>query len=172
MRLDQRDGRAVRLGSRHPCVEVVRFALPPALERALRVEAALRRKRRLPAVAGLGPAGRRLWRWRTGLGEALERGPASAGWAIVRCAPAGVLAGFTLHAPAAGGEMRLAYGLGWNSRDGAWSEDPDTVADRLTAAAASGTAAVCRAAGRFPAPSPGWGAVEARLTGLVVFAPE
>ena len=35
MRLEQREGRAVRLGSHHPTVDIVRFAPPPPLERAL-----------------------------------------------------------------------------------------------------------------------------------------
>ncbi len=136
MRLDQRDGRAVRLGSRHPQVEVVRFGLPPVLERALRLELALRRKRTLPAAAGIGPAGRRLWRWRTELAESLGEGPAEVGAAMVSVGPPGVLAGFGLHV---GGE-RLAFVLGWLDQDGRWCEEEDTVAARLTAAAGSAAA--------------------------------
>jgi hypothetical protein len=135
MRLDQRDGRALRLGSRHPTVEVIRFALPPALERGLRIERALRRKRRLPAEAGLGPGGRRLWRWRTELAEALGNGSAESGCSIVPGGPAGVLAGLGLYAQAAEREVRLAFALGWLDPDGRWSENEDTIAERLTAAA-------------------------------------
>jgi superfamily II DNA or RNA helicase len=142
MRLDQRDGRALRLGSRHPTVEVVRFALPAMVERGLRLERALRRKRGLPAEAGLGPEGRRLWRWRTELAESLGNGPAVAGTAIVPLGPAGVLAGFGLYAPAPGGAVRLAFTIGWLDPDGRWSEHEETIAHRLTAAA--GCLTVCR----------------------------
>jgi hypothetical protein len=135
MRLDQRDGRALRLGSRHPTVEVVRFALPPALERGLRIERALRHKRRLPAEAGLGPGGRRLWRWRTELAEAFGNGSAESGSAIVPRGPAGVLAGFGLYAREVGSEVRLAFALGWLDPGGRWSENQKTIAERLTAAA-------------------------------------
>ena len=140
MRLDQRDGRALRLGSRHRQVEVVRFALPRVLERALHMEAALVRKRRLPAAAGIGAAGRRLWRWRTELAESLGSAHATAGAATVPLGPAGTLAGFGLHARGAAGEMRLAFVLGWLDEDGGWSEDEDVVAARLAAAAACGDA--------------------------------
>ena len=135
MRLDQRDGRALRLGSRHPRVEVVRFALPPALERGHRIELALHRKRGLPATAGIGPAGRRLWRWSTELAEALEEGPAETGAAVVGSGPAGVLAGFGLYAAGAGGEVRLAFTIGWLDEGGRWNEDEETVAARLPTAA-------------------------------------
>ena len=140
MRLDQRDGRALRLGSRHRQVEVVRFGLPRALERALRIEAALRRKRRLPEAAGLGPAGRRLWRWRTELAESLGSAHAIAGAATVPLGPAGALAGFGLFGSVPGGEIRLAFALGWLDQDGRWCEDEDVLAARLAAAAACGSA--------------------------------
>ena len=67
MRLDQREGRAVRLGSSHGTVSVVRFTPPGPLDRTLRLERTLARKAALPSTAGLGPAGRSLWRWRTEL---------------------------------------------------------------------------------------------------------
>ncbi|HEU5039515.1 MAG TPA: DEAD/DEAH box helicase [Gemmatimonadales bacterium] len=134
MRLDQRDGRALRLGSRHQSVTVVRFGLPPLLERSLRIEAALRRKRSLPAAVGIGPAGRRLWRWRTELAESFGSAHATPGVAIVPFGPAGVLAGFGLHAPVGGRETRLAFVLGWLDDEGGWSEDEAIVAERLAAA--------------------------------------
>lgn len=137
MRLDQREGRALRLGSLHGEVEIVRFGLPTVLERALRVEEALKRKRKLPDAAGLGPRGRRLWRWRTELGEAMEEGEAMRGVAVVPSALEGVLAGFGIHAPCNGGEARLAYTLVWVGPDGCWTEDEETVAARLSAAMGS-----------------------------------
>ncbi|HEX6104425.1 MAG TPA: C-terminal helicase domain-containing protein, partial [Gemmatimonadales bacterium] len=136
MRMEQRDGRALRLGSRHPRVQVVRFALPTALERSLRIELALSRKRGLPAAAGLGPAGRRLWRWRAELAEALGSSLSRGGTAVVPSGPPGVLAGFGLHAAGRSTEVRLGFAIGWLDQDGRWSEDEETVAARLTAAAA------------------------------------
>ena len=135
MRLDQRDGRALRLGSRHPSVEVVRFSLPRPLERALRIEVALHRKRRLPAATGIGPGGSGLWRWRTELAESLRGGPGEGGVATVPAGPAGVLAGFELHAPGPAGPSRLAFVLGWADEEGGWTEEESIVAARLAAAA-------------------------------------
>ena len=135
MRLDQRDGRAVRLGSRHRSVEIVRFALPAPLERALRIEVALRRKRRLPADAGIGPAGSGLWRWRSELAESLATGLGECGVATVPAGPAGALVGFGIHSSGPGGPLRLGFVLGWLDEQGRWSEDEETVAARLTQAA-------------------------------------
>nr|MBA3260183.1 SWF/SNF helicase family protein [Gemmatimonadales bacterium] len=137
MRLDQREGRALRLGSPHPLVEIVRFGLPAALERALRLEEALRRKRRLPDAAGLGVRGWRLWRWRAELGEAMELGDAVPGVAALPNGPEGVLAGFGIHARCAGREERLAFTLIWIHPNGRWTEDEEIVAARLSAAIGS-----------------------------------
>src|SRR5204863_2490551 len=71
MRLEQREGRAIRLGSTHGTVSVVRFAPPGPVERALRLEHTLARKAALPSIAGLGEGGRSLWRWRADLAELL-----------------------------------------------------------------------------------------------------
>lgn len=49
VRLDQRVGRVVRLGSRHLLAEVVRFAVPAAVEQRLGLEAAVETKRRVGA---------------------------------------------------------------------------------------------------------------------------
>ncbi len=58
VRLDQRDGRAIRQGSAHAAVEVVEFRVPPLLEQRIGLEAAIGRKRLLPeasrALGGLG----------------------------------------------------------------------------------------------------------------------
>jgi hypothetical protein len=56
MRLRQREGRALRLGSAHACVEVVRFEPDPAIEAHLGMAALLRAKRRWPARLGLSGA--------------------------------------------------------------------------------------------------------------------
>ena len=148
MRLDQREGRAVRLGSLHDHVEVVRFTLPRALERALRVEEALRRKRLLPDTAGLGIGGRGLWRWRTELAEAMEGGEATSGVAIAQAQPPGLLAGFSIRASRDGADSPMAFVLLWMDREGRTTECEDTVAARLSAAVAAeaGQADDCRLA--------------------------
>jgi hypothetical protein len=137
MRMDQRDGRALRLGSRHARVDIVRFALPPALERALRLETAIRRKRGLPAAVGLGAGGRRLWRWRTELAESLGGDGGEEGVSVVRAGPRGALAGFGLYGLTLAGSARVAFVVGWLDPAGRWTEDEEVMAARLTAAAQS-----------------------------------
>jgi hypothetical protein len=56
-RLRQREGRALRLGSAHARVEVVRFEPDSAIEEQLGMAAILSMKRRWPARLGLGGAG-------------------------------------------------------------------------------------------------------------------
>ncbi|MBA3520925.1 MAG: DEAD/DEAH box helicase, partial [Gemmatimonadales bacterium] len=136
MRLEQREGRAIRLGSLHRKVEVVRFAPPAALERALRMESALARKARLPQIVGLGAAGRRLWRWRSQLGDTFGKGDAIAGVALIPQAPDGVLAGFSMHAESGGCDLRPARVVLWLAADGSCTEEEEVVAARLAVAAA------------------------------------
>ncbi|MGH7580666.1 MAG: helicase-related protein, partial [Gemmatimonadales bacterium] len=113
MRMEQREGRAVRLGSLQREVEVVAFRPPAAIDRALRITRALATKARLPAVAGLGAAGRGLWRWRAELAEAYAGGESALGAAVVSGGPAGVLAGFELHGLASGAGHRIASTVVW-----------------------------------------------------------
>jgi superfamily II DNA or RNA helicase len=134
MRMEQREGRSVRYGSRHPRVEVVRFLLHPLLERRLRVHASLARKAHLPAAAGLGPAGRHIWRWRAELAARfLGPGPPH-GLASVICITRGLLAGFAFYRP--GEPQPLSTTVLWLDPDGEWSEAPETIAARLDDAAA------------------------------------
>jgi hypothetical protein len=65
VRLDQRAGRAVRLGSSHAGVEIVTLLPPPILETRLRMLDRLGRKRPLPALIGVGPAPEPVWEWRS-----------------------------------------------------------------------------------------------------------
>ncbi len=59
VRLDQRDGRAIRQGSTHASVEVIEFRVPAALEDRIGLEAAIARKRSLSAESGwFGARGR------------------------------------------------------------------------------------------------------------------
>ncbi len=134
MRVEQREGRAVRLGSRHRVVEVVTFAPPAPLDRALRLSRALAMKARLPALAGLGPAGRGLWRWRSELADAHAEGESALGTAVVQSESKGVLAGFELYGISAGVERRLASTLVWIEPGGEWTDEEQVVAARLAEA--------------------------------------
>lgn len=135
MRLEQREGRAVRLGSAHAAVAVVRFVAPPVWDAALGIEARLARKAELPGRTGLGPDGRRLWRWRAEIADRLAAGDAAEGSAVIRGEPAGVLAGFELLGVTEGRALRLSTAVGWLEGEGRWSEDPAMLAARLEAVA-------------------------------------
>ena len=141
MRVEQREGRAVRLGSLNATVEVTTFTPPPAMERALRMTRALALKARLPSSVGLGPGGRGVWRWRSELAQLYADGPASTGVALVPAGPAGFLALFELYGLGATGAERLSATLVWVDQAGAWTEEESVVAARLATAAASPPAA-------------------------------
>jgi len=134
MRLEQREGRAVRLGSIHHSVEVIRFAPPPELEAVLRLNQTLARKAKLPGRIGLGASGRRLWRWRSELASPLAARELTTGVARMQSARMGVLAGFSLYAATPAGELRLSDSLVWINPDGSWSEEESAVAPALEAA--------------------------------------
>lgn len=134
MRLEQREGRAIRLGSRHQEVEVVRFTPPPELERSLGMEATLACKARLPAKAGLGSSGRHIWRWRAELAERFADTEAVAGVAVVGSDQRGVLAGFAVHRPDEPA-VYLSASVGWLESGGVWIEAPEAVSQRLLSAA-------------------------------------
>ena len=137
MRLEQREGRAVRLGSELDTVEVIRFLLPPALETALGIEQGLSRKAELPSAAGLSQVAERAWCWREEVADRLGVGVAVPGVALVRGSTNGVLAGFTLHAEMAGRLEYMSAVAGWMSADGIWSEEPELVSRMLEAAGQS-----------------------------------
>jgi helicase-like protein len=134
MRLEQREGRSVRYGSVHGHVEVVRFLLPPVLERSLRVERILFQKARLPASVGLGPEGRHLWRWRSDLADRFASQDPVAGTARVAAPQEGLLAGFSLHSTGEPG-TRLSASVVRLERDGSCTEAPETLARWLAQAA-------------------------------------
>jgi hypothetical protein len=133
MRLEQREGRSVRYGSPHSQVETVQFALPPLVERRLRLQASLARKLKLPGTAGLGTGGRHIWRWRTQLSERFRRLPAGHGVASVVCSMPGLLAGFALYRP--GDPYPLSATVLWLEPDGGWTEAPETIGAWLDVAA-------------------------------------
>jgi hypothetical protein len=139
MRLEQREGRALRLGSTHALIEVVRFPPPPALEAALCLEERLARKAALPGRAGLGPRGARLWRWCSSLADRLGGMSGVEGSSMVAGAGSrGVLAGFRLVRRSGDTIQSLGAAVGWLQPDGEWSEDADIVGQRLLAAACAG----------------------------------
>ncbi|MGE3527421.1 MAG: C-terminal helicase domain-containing protein, partial [Gemmatimonadales bacterium] len=133
MRLDQRDGRAVRLGSIHPEVLIHRFDPSAALEARLRQCTLLLRKRRLPALAGIGEDARRIWRWRDeliqrwGTEESPPRPPAATVNGVE-----GLLAGFRLESDLG----VLATWLGGIDRTGRWRDDAGWVEPFLMRAVA------------------------------------
>jgi hypothetical protein len=142
MRLEQREGRAVRLGSRHAEVDVVRFAPVPTLECSLRLEATLARKAKLPGSAGLGAGGRHLWRWSTELAERYAESDAATGIAQVPSPHSGVLAGFAFYSLADPREC-LSSSIGWLDNEAGWTEAPQVISDRLkTASTQTGTKTV------------------------------
>jgi superfamily II DNA or RNA helicase len=134
MRMDQREGRSIRYGSRYSQIDVVEFAVPPLLERRLRVEATLKRKARLPALAGLGSRGNHIWRWRAELAARFDGTTGQRGVAVVPSSTTGLLAGFALCIP--GEAMPLSATVLWLEPTGKWTEAPSTVGEKLTAAAA------------------------------------
>ena len=135
MRLEQREGRSLRYGSPHSRVEVVRFTLPPALERSLGLESTLARKRRLPALVGLGSAGIHVWRWRNELALRFACADALAGAARIVSQEEGLLAGFALHS-AGDRSASLSTSVLWLERDGSWTEAPEALSLWLERAAA------------------------------------
>ena len=146
MRLEQREGRAVRLGSARPQIEVIHFGLPRQYEAALAQTARLRRKTSMPARVGIGPDGGRLWRWRAELADALGGDAATPGCAQVpvRTPPeassgggTSVLAGFEILGVRSGHRQPIGSIVGWLDEQGTWREDATLVSARLREAAAS-----------------------------------
>lgn len=132
VRLDQREGRAVRLGAKAAEVEIVRFAPWPELEARLSQDARLVAKRRLATIAGLDDDGRWLFRWRVELAEAAGAGGGETALAIVAGEPEGWLVGFALDLSLPDGALRREpASLLWVEPSGALTEDPAITAARL-----------------------------------------
>lgn len=132
VRLDQRAGRAVRLGSLHGAVEIVTMMPPPTLEARLRVLDRLARKRPLPARIGLGPDPEPVWEWRNQLARRVTAG-AESGAIIV----AGELdAALIVVEFRAGGEVVSAFPLA-RTATGRWISDHRVVGSLLDQALTS-----------------------------------
>ncbi len=134
MRLEQREGRSARLGSRHAEIEVIRFTPAASFERLLGIEATLARKAKLPETVGLGSSGRGIWRWRSDLAEELGRQEAVPGVARICSAHRGLLAGIGLYRTG-NTPTCLSAVVGWLDPTGAWTEEPEVITERLRAAA-------------------------------------
>ncbi len=93
VRLDQRSGRAFRLGSTQEQVEVIRFLPPASLEIALQRETILLRKAELPNRLGLGEESGAVWRLRARLAMEWANAPTAAGFALVAGERPALLAG-------------------------------------------------------------------------------
>jgi len=129
VRLAQREGRALRLGSTHTHVTVVQFASPPEIERRLHGAYRLAFKARLPGRIGLGTAEREWAGWRERVVRAMGRGAGIRGVAVLMNPEPGILAGFEVGL----GQDRLVV-LEWRATDGTWWESPAVIGDRLAAA--------------------------------------
>lgn len=136
-RLDQREGRARRLGGTHPAVDVVTFDPPPSVERELRQLHILNAKRDLTVRARL--AGGPLDRLQEALGEAASVASAVPGIATATIgAEAGALVGLTLVDLA---DRNGPWGttLTWLPRAGGMSDEASIIASRLQAASSAGS---------------------------------
>ncbi len=124
VRLEQREGRARRLGQAAAEVEVVHFTPPPALGRALADVERLERKRGLTRRVGLGDDAAWLHRWRAELAEWIAGEPAAGGLATVPGEPAGWLVGIAYHDATAPGGAPHAGELLWLPATGGVVRDP------------------------------------------------
>lgn len=136
-RLEQREGRAARLGSRHAVVTTVRFDPPPALERRLRQCDILRRSALAPADVGIGAgnAVECVWQWRDMLARRLDDGPVHEGVAAVHSSHRGALAGIAFEDEPSG--HRIAAVLLWLGEDGRPRSDPPWLMARAHEAASA-----------------------------------
>ena len=134
VRLDQRAGRILRLGSAHPTAEIITLLPPAAVEARLQLLERLARKRPLPARLGVGPEPDMAWRWRAELAQAWQDLPAARGTAVVTGEFDAALAGVTL---TSGNTIVSQFGLARVGK-GRWCSDHRTI-ERLLIAARTGT---------------------------------
>lgn len=128
VRIEQRDGRAARMGSVHPEVRVVRFDPPEEIDARLDLIARLEAKGRMPRLVGLSDRADEAWtrqrrvaeRWRTVAGET--------GCSVCR-GPSGALAAVLIE-----GLEPTPITVVAVLDAGAWSMDVERVLDRLESA--------------------------------------
>jgi hypothetical protein len=169
VRLEQRAGRALRMGAVRDSVEVVTFQPPDPIEVRLRQLPRLAEKRRLKSRAGLDRDGRWLYRWRAELAAWGADGPATSGMSVVEGSAAGWLFGLKLDAAQNDGQVQTFPALPlWLGDDGEVCDDPERL-EALLREVAHGrwrgpTPEERRAAVRMVAPLVG--AMLRRATGL------
>ena len=96
VRMEQRSGRAIRLGSRHQQVEIVRFDPPRELRALLRQEAILEEKAELPRRVGLDQGPDSAWRLRARIAGLWDGLPRQEGTAVTTGPESGTVAGVRL----------------------------------------------------------------------------
>jgi len=143
VRLEQRAGRAVRLGSPHATVEILSILPSAALERRLRLRAILHRKGRMPARAGLAPDPTNQCRWRQDVARRFGSPAAIGGLAEADGGGHAALAGIELWS----GERLLATHALVRHHDGSWSESADDVTTAIDAATRGSRPGPCDRAG-------------------------
>jgi hypothetical protein len=143
VRLDQREGRARRLGSLTREVEVLHCPPSAELEARLACLDRLARKRDLAFVAGLGDRARWLYRWRADLAGWAVDGPAATGVTAVSGPAAGWLVGVAFDTVAPGGGLRQESAeLWWLDPDGGLDTAPGRLVPMLRAAIEAARATV------------------------------
>jgi len=134
VRLDQRSGRALRLGAVRDTVEILEFAPAVELDQRLGQLSRLAAKRNLGTLAGLDQSGRWLYRWRSDLAADAAEGDAIAGLAVVHGEEPGWLVGLAVDRSLQdGGMQRAPATLLWIDADGGVWEEPSVCVARLEA---------------------------------------
>jgi len=126
-RLEQREGRAARLGSRHAVISVVSFEPAAALERRLRQTDAIARTARAPALVGLGRDD--VWQWRDVVAARHGSATAAEGVAAIESPHRGLLAGVALEHDA--DRVRGVSALLWLNAAGEACGEPAWITARL-----------------------------------------
>ncbi len=138
-RVEQRNGRAVRLGAISDQVEIIRFEPPVNLERRLRQVAALVRKAQLPT--GIGLTGDRGWNWRVLAGTRGDRPPGTPGLAVVDTGAVAALTGGALVGLDLGASPReTTTAVFFIHRTGVWSDEREVIEAALDSATRSDSA--------------------------------
>ena len=132
VRLDQREGRARRLGSVAPIIETIRFLPPGEIESRLGQAGRIEYKRQLGATSGLVDRDGWLFRWRAELGEQFRTGAETAGVVAVTGGPPGWL--IALAMDRIPGSSAEAAELHWLGDDGVTTDAPEVVVPLLSAA--------------------------------------
>jgi hypothetical protein len=137
VRLDQRSGRAVRLGASRALVELVEFVPPPEIEDRLRQLERLTAKRGLAARVLAGGHSDWPYRWRVELQAWAGEGPETPGIVVIPGQPAGWLFGLAIDRLDGSGRTQPApASLIWLGEDGSTCEAPDELVRLLRRAAA------------------------------------